>query len=122
MASWRHNPCLYTAPLRTQVPYDGWAAPQVVVSVAHRGERLPLPRPRPPPRPLDPGAVPAAEAPTKAAGVWDGAAGGGGGGAAAVTSDCPFEFPRLIEACWAQDPSQRPSFAEIERAIEEMPL
>ena len=93
------------------MPYDGWAAPQVVVSVAHRGERLPLPLPRPTLQPRDLAAAPAVDG-----------AGGGDGNAAVVTSDCPLEFLRLIEACWAQDPCQRPTFADIEQAIVEMPL
>jgi serine/threonine protein kinase len=75
------------------VPYDGWAAPQVIVAVAHRGDRLPLPPPR-------------AEA-------GDGEGEGGG--------LCPGAFLRLVEDCWAHDPASRPPFAKIEAALGAMP-
>jgi len=80
------------------VPYDGWAAPQVIVAVAHRGDRLPLPAPRP-----------------------DCRGGGGVDEGSGEAGACPAAFLRLIEACWAHDPADRPSFAAVEAALADMP-
>lgn len=113
-----------------QVPYDGWAAPQVVVSVAHRGERLPLPLPRVSPSgassslPVNDCDVASTVATTNASGSGPVVVDNSGTTTAeeVVTSGCPLEFLQLIEACWAQDPSDRPTFVDIERAIAKMPL
>ena len=90
-------------PSAEQVPYDGWAAPQVIVAVAHRGDRLPLP----PPRRCSPFGVGNSEE--------EGAGGDEEGG------DCPAAFLDLVDCCWAQDPKERPAFAAIEAALAAMP-
>jgi hypothetical protein len=115
-----------------QLPYDGWAAPQVIVAVAHRGERLPLPTP------------PRCFKRTTTASIAT------GGESEHITSshegikeeeeeedgqliadngvveegegscDCPEPFLSLIEACWAHDPDARPTFTDIVLRLENM--
>ena len=101
----------------------------MVVSVAHRGERLPLPLPREPPNTRVSSPPPAKDIDTAPVAMPDASNPGqfavGSNGPTAeemVTSGCPLEFLQLIESCWAQDSRERPTFAEIERAIEGMPL
>ena len=38
----------------------------------------------------------------------------------AVPDDCPSTYKALMEACWEQEPSARPSFGEITKRLAEM--
>ncbi|CAJ1375827.1 unnamed protein product [Effrenium voratum] len=40
----------------------------------------------------------------------------------AVPPDCPPELIAVMQACWAQDPSERPSFADVLQRIESLRL
>jgi len=94
-----------------QVPYEGWAAPQVIVAVAHRGERLPLPTP------LPRAAEPAAEL---SVATSEGAPSSPEDGTSRTV--CPEAFLVLIQDCWAQEPEARPTFVQIEEALANMGL
>jgi len=99
-----------------QVPYEGWAAPQVIVAVAHRGERLPLPRPSAK-HTANNGVMPEANEGNDfvsenqmrvQAEMCDGNE---------EECVCPAQFLQLISECWAQDPNSRPRFSEVEEAL-----
>jgi hypothetical protein len=98
-----------------QIPYEGWAAPQVIVAVAHRGERLPLPRPHSECidtkiHSVSPSDWGVEEKEQKKAGMEK-----------KPECVCPAEFLNLIVTCWAQDPAIRPRFQEVEASLAKMP-
>lgn len=94
-----------------QLPYDGWAAPQVIVAVAHRGERLPLPLPSKSHQTNEENDEDVTtEGSVESNELKD----------TEERSECPEAFLNLIDACWAHDPDKRPTFVDIVTLLENM--